>query len=185
MMLNLLFYLFSEQGAIRFASKEETEKALKVFAVESPSNGAGEPEKNGSETNGAEKSDEAAKTNDDAKTEESKDEAKTEEANADDKPADDKPADETKEKSNGSVSKPRTMKIKDLLLTFTVLDGDEEKEYWQKVRKIVSGQKQNHNKGRFHHNKGRGGRFHNNGRFKNKRGASDDNNNAKRAKVDN
>lgn len=135
----------------------------------------------------------AVESKDDAKTEESKAEANTEEepANADDKASE---VTNGAEKASDEVVY-RKLKIKDdLILTFTILTGEEEKEYWQKVRKF-SAQKQNQNKGnRF--NKGRsGGRFNNNyknnhfnknNRFnKNKRGASDESNNAKRAKVDN
>ena len=156
-----------------------------MFALEEPSNGAGEPaEQNGGASNGAEAADEKAE-NEDAKAEESNDTANAEEANADENIAE-----ETAEAVSANTDvKPTTvrykkMKINDLILSFTVLDGDEEKEYWQKVRKIVSGQKQKqHQNNRRFNNKGRGG-----GRFNHpfkKRGASDDKNNAKRAKVDN
>lgn len=129
------------------------------------------------------KEDAAAESKDDAKTE-SKDEAKTEE------PVDEKtPEANAAEKASDEVVY-RKLKIKDdLILTCHLLTGEEEKEYWRKVRKIAS---QKPNQKGYRHNKGRGGRFNNNSRFnnknnnnKNKRGASDESNNAKRAKVEN
>lgn len=170
----------THSAIIRFKTKNDRDIVLEKLAHDS-TNGNTNGNTNGSKTddktenveveNKSEKTD--AKVENDAheedanKTENKEEETKTESAV--------KSAEEATETNNDNTAK--MLKIKDdLIVEFTLIQGDEEREYWQKIRKFASNQNRKPNKFKK-------ARFGNN-KFNRKRPANGGDRESKKAKVD-
>lgn len=187
-----------EQGIIRFASKGDREIVLKTLNYsenDKTENGnANGAEKSNGHTNGAEKLNEETKTEEttveETKAEETtaeetkaEEETKTEETKAEDAQAienmDSAKTDAEPENVKTSTDY-KMLKLNDnLILKYNLVEGDEERAYWQKIKKLSLGSNQKkHNQ----HKKKRFGGF--NKYNKNKRSANEDRDTNKKAKVD-
>jgi len=199
----------TKSGIIRFASKEITDNVCKILAADEQNGNTNGTTQNGN-ANGKEtieetkseelKNNEKDETKEDeSKTDENKeDESKTDESKEDENKTDESKEDENKEDENkeenmdtdqtknGTESvQYKGLKINDnLVLKYFILDGDEEKEYWQKIKKL-SLQHSNNNNHKKHHKKNhhKNSRFSNKN-FKNKRPPTDNGNSSKKVKVD-
>jgi len=181
----------THSALVRFSSTGDRDIVLKTLAH--PENGS----------NGVEKSVDDVKienvTTPDQTTAETKAEADNPVEMKEDQPVETKSEEEksavTKEETSNEPSKENTteeqvkseelksLKIGDLILRYSFLEGDEEKVYYEKLSKLTS----NPNKAKYNHNKKKRFGGYSGNRFnKNKRPANGDHrNNAKKAKVDN